>query len=87
MGHTMNRYGAIFNRLKELKKGDLITVQARDYTYTYEVYKTFVTEGLDMKILEDKEGVTQITLFCCAYNVKNGRLVVQGKLINKTPNN
>ena len=86
MGHTMNSYGLIFNRLRELKKDDVIIVKARDYTYTYKVYKIFTTNGLDVSILEDEKNITQITLFCCSYNVKNGRLVIKGELIEKTQN-
>ena len=86
MGHTMDAYGKVFNRLKEVKKGDIVTIVARDYTYNYEIYETFKTKGLDMNILEDIEGKQIITLFCCSYHVKNGRLVVRGELTSITPN-
>ena len=80
MGHVMKNYGYIFNRLHEVRKGDIITVKARTYTYNYRVTETFVTEGLDMDILEDVEGKQIITVFCCSYQVNNGRLVVRGEL-------
>lgn len=80
MGHVMKNYGYIFNRLHEVRKGDIITVKARDYTYNYRVTETFVTEGLDMSILEDVEGKQIVTIFCCSYQVNNGRLVVRGEL-------
>ncbi len=80
MGHVMKNYGYIFNRLHEVKKGDTIIVKARNYTYNYRVYETFVTEGLDMNILEDIDGKQIITIFCCSYQVNNGRLVVRGEL-------
>lgn len=80
MGHVMKNYGYIFNRLHEVKKGDTIIVKARNYTYNYRVYETFVTEGLDMNILEDIDGKQIVTIFCCSYQVNNGRLVVRGEL-------
>ena len=80
MGHTHKTYGYIFNRLKEVKKGDEVIVKARNYTYKYIIYDKFTTEGLDVGILEDIEDKQIITLFCCSYNVKNGRLVVRGEL-------
>jgi len=80
MGHVMKNYGYIFNRLHEVKKGDIITVKARNYTYNYRVTEIFVTEGLDMNILEDVEGKQIVTIFCCSYQVNNGRLVVRGEL-------
>ena len=80
MGHVMKNYGYIFNRLHEVRKGDIITVKARNYTYNYRVTETFVTEGLDMNILEDVEGKQIVTVFCCSYQVNNGRLVVRGEL-------
>lgn len=80
MGHVMKNYGYIFNRLHEVRKGDKITVKARDYTYNYVVTETFVTKGLDMNILEDVVGKQVITVFCCSYQVNNGRLVVRGEL-------
>ena len=80
MGHVMKNYGYIFNRLHEVRKGDIITVKARNYTYNYRVTEIFVTEGLDMNILEDVEGKQIVTVFCCSYQVKNGRLVVRGEL-------
>ena len=80
MGHVMKNYGYIFNRLHEVRKGDIITVKARDYTYNYRVTETFVTEGLDVNILEDVEGKQIVTIFCCSYQVNNGRLVVRGEL-------
>lgn len=86
MGHTMDAYGKVFNRLKEVKKGDIVTIVARDYTYNYEIYETFKTKGLDMNILEDIKDKQIITLFCCSYHVKNGRLVVRGELTSITPN-
>lgn len=86
MGHTMDAYGKIFNRLKEVKKGDIITIVAKGYTYSYKVYEIFKTEGLDMNILEDIEGKQIVTIFCCSYHVKNGRLVVRGELTSAIPN-
>lgn len=80
MGHVMKNYGYIFNRLHEVKKGDKITIKARDYTYNYVVTEKFVTEGLDMSILEDVKDKQLVTLFCCSYQVNNGRLVVRGEL-------
>lgn len=80
MGHSLRTYGYIFNRLHEVKSGDLIIVKARNYTYTYKVYETFVTKGLDVQIFEDIPGKNVVTLFCCSYDVKNGRLVVRGEL-------
>ena len=87
MGHTMDAYGKIFNRLKEVKKGDIVTVIAKDCTYNYKIYETFKTKGLDMNILEDVKDKQIITLFCCSYHVKNGRLVVRGELTSIIPNN
>ena len=80
MGHVMKKYGYVFNRLHEVKIGDTISVKARDYTYNYVVTEIFITEGLDTNILEDVEGKQLITLFCCSYQVNNGRLVVRGEL-------
>jgi sortase (surface protein transpeptidase) len=44
------------------------------------VTEKFVTEGLDMSILEDVKDKQLVTIFCCSYQVNNGRLVVRGEL-------
>ena len=86
MGHTMKKYGYVFNRLNELKNGDTIIVKARNYTYTYQVTEVFVTQGLDMQILENIKGRQVITMFCCEYSMENARLVVRGDIVKITPN-
>lgn len=82
MGHHNKNYGVLFNRLKEVKKGDRIRVKASNGTFEYEVTETFVTEGLDHSILQDVKDKKVITIFCCDYRKNNGRLVVRGELIN-----
>ena len=81
MGHTTPRHGVIFNRLYELKHGDEILMHINGgEVLEYIVTEKFITKGLDVQIFEQEDNKQMITLLCCSESVKNGRLVIKGKM-------
>ena len=82
-GHRNSSYAKFFNRLDELKNGDLIYIKTQYNSYIYEVYRSVIIDETKTDILaSDNEG-SIITLITCTngYKPKN-RIVVQGKLIS-----
>ncbi|MHB8781609.1 MAG: class E sortase [Candidatus Geothermincolia bacterium] len=79
-GHRTT-YGAPFMYINELVSGDLITVEARDATFIYEVYEQRIVEPTDLTVLE-QEGEPKLTLTACHpwYSAKQ-RIVVIARLV------
>lgn len=85
-GHRSHTYGRLFNRLNEVKEGDLIYADMPDRTYTYEVEKIEVVEPDKLALLNSSEEAS-ITLFTCTpiYTATH-RLVITGKLVQAEDN-
>lgn len=82
-GHNSRTYGRHFNRLNEVKKGDIINFQRRDKIIDYKVYDKKIVGADDIFILESDGKNSIITLITCYY-AKDGtkkRLAVVGKMM------
>ncbi|HHW22154.1 MAG TPA: sortase [Clostridiaceae bacterium] len=79
-GHRSYTFGKYLNRLNELEAGDKITVQLKNKTLTYTVYKSHIIEPTDFSIL-NRNGTDKIlTIFTChPPGVGSHRLVVHAK--------
>ena len=77
-GHRSFTFGKYLNRLNELEIGDKITVQTKEKTLNYTIYKSFIIEPDDFSIIE-KNGTDKIlTVFTCdPPGIGSHRLVVQ----------
>lgn len=80
IGHRSYRYGQFFNRLDELKKGDLLEVKSGKHTYTYKVTESVVVKPEDTWILDDTANATITLVTCTPVRIATHRLVVRGNL-------
>lgn len=81
-GHRSYTYGRHFNRLDELQKGDILTVEAKNKNYKYEVEETLVVEPEELWVLEGNNKDKEITLVTCTpIKVASHRLIIKGKLV------
>ena len=75
-GHRNYTFGTYFNRLNEVKIGDMIYFDTRTETYAYQVSEIQVVEPDDLEILDDR-GCEQLTLYTCTpLYIATHRLVV-----------
>lgn len=80
-GHRSYTYGEYFNRLDELKIGDLITIETKDGKYAYKVNKINVVNPSDTYVL-DQTNDSEITLVTCTpIRIATHRLIVKGVLV------
>lgn len=81
-GHRSYTYNEYFNRLDELKIGDVIIVTTRDGEFKYKVYETKVVKPEEVSVLNntEQEEITLVT--CTPIRVATHRLIVKGRLIN-----
>ena len=80
-GHRNYTFGKFFNRLDEVKVGDLIYVDTKSGTREYVVKEIKVVEPTDISVLEDN-GKEQLTLYACTpIYVATHRLVIVAELL------
>ncbi len=81
-GHRMLTYGRHFNRLHELRKGDLIEFTGGEQVFVYRVFETLVVKPEEAWVLEPAGGEKLITLITCSGARRPFvRLVVRGRLV------
>ncbi|MWC28821.1 class D sortase [Paenibacillus sp. MMS18-CY102] len=80
-GHRSWKFGRHFNRLGELKLGDLIEIQTSAGTYRYKVSGSAIVSPDDLTVLDEVEGKAQLTLITC-YPKRNPthRLIIRADL-------
>lgn len=80
-GHN-NLSGTMFGKLNKLQEGDIIELtDMQNVTLKYEVFKTYVIDPNDIScILQEQEGVREITLITCE-NGNNNRYIVKAREI------
>lgn len=80
IGHN---YDQLFKRLKELEKGDIFTLTARNGERgAYEVYKSYIVEPHEMECIEDSLiGQREVTLITCTVGGTQ-RLIVKAQQKN-----
>lgn len=80
--HTGYQTATLFDRLVDVRKGDIIFVDVYDQTYTYKVFKIEKVLPYESEYLQpdpDKELLTLLT--CTPYGVNSHRLLVTGERI------
>jgi sortase A len=76
-GHRSYTFGKYLNRLDELEIGDKITVQTKDKTLNYTIYKTLIIEPDDFSIIKGNGTDKILTVFTCdPPGIGSHRLVV-----------
>lgn len=85
LGHRMYTYGRHFNRLGEVKIGDLVIVENKQYRYTYQVDKidTILPSELVAAINTQTEERRIMLVTCTPVRVASHRLLVKGELIKQ----
>lgn len=79
-GHRSNTLGKYLYSLNKLEPGDKITVQLKDKTLNYTVYKSHIIEPTDFSILKQPKDEKILTIFTChPPGVGSHRLVVHAK--------
>lgn len=81
-GHRGYRGDRHFRHLPDVKKGEQILLHTNEFTYVYQVASSEVINPSQVEILEDQEGVDEITLITCTVG-GNERIAVKGDFIEK----
>jgi len=76
-GHSNMGYGNYFNRLDELKIGDISYFYYKNIEYKYEIINIYHVKKEDIFILENEPGSNKVLLVTCDKKSKNKRLVVE----------
>lgn len=79
-GHSKVGYGIYFNRLDELKIGDISYLYYKRIEYKYEVINIYDVKKEDIFILENEYNSYKLLLITCNKKIKNNRLVIELKL-------
>lgn len=81
LGHRNYTFGMFFNRLNEVKIGDLVTVETNGVTRTYMVYASYVVEPDDYSE-SAQTGLNEVTLITCTpIYIATQRLIVKAVLV------
>ncbi|MFB9325145.1 class D sortase [Paenibacillus aurantiacus] len=86
-GHRNRTFGKNFNRLDEVKIGDVIAVETDNGTYHYVVETKQYVLPTQVEVLESNDRDREITLITC-HPMKNPthRLIVKGKIQEESTN-
>ena len=85
-GHRQLTYGRHFNRLHEVKTGDLIEFTGPGETFIYRVFDTKIIQPEDTTVLEPSEEKLITLVTCHGTRRPFTRFVVQGRLLEDTFN-
>ncbi|MDP4090248.1 MAG: class D sortase [Bacillota bacterium] len=81
-GHRSYTYNEYFNRLDEVKNGDVIEVQTRNgATYKYQVNDIKVVEPSEVSVLDPTQDATITLVTCTPVRIATHRLIIKGKLV------
>lgn len=73
----------LFSPLERATKGMTIYLTDKDYIYTYIVSNVTTVDPTEIEVVEDKEGVTEVTLITCTDEQASQRIVVKGNYQSK----
>ncbi len=79
-GHRQLEYGRHFNRLHEVKKGDLIEFDGPEETFVYWVFEARVIQPEETGVLEQSEEKLITLITCHGSRRPFSRLIVKGRL-------
>jgi sortase A len=81
-GHRSYTYGEFFNRLDEVKVGDIIKIETLKQNFTYKVNDIKVVEPTNLSVLDDTSPTSILTLITCTpENSSRYRLIVSAEII------
>lgn len=75
-GHRNYSFGSFFNRLNEVKEGDMIYVDTATDSYSYKVVSVKVVEPEDLSVLEPTDTETLTLYTCTPLYLATHRLVI-----------
>lgn len=79
-GHRSYTYNEYFNRLDELKVGDIIRVRTEKGTFEYEMYEQKIVEPKEVSVLNPTKDATITLVTCTPIRVASHRLIIKGRL-------
>lgn len=88
--HHTQSYGVLFNRVPELKAGQMLYITDKETIYTYRVYTRKKVHETEIEVIYDSvakdRGKPVLTLSTC-FNLKEpeSRIIVQGELVGSQP--
>ncbi|KXB41566.1 sortase family protein [Amygdalobacter nucleatus] len=86
LAHRMLTYGRMFNRLDEVKNGDIVEINYDNKIYKYKVYDSFSVDPKQQDMYECfkplDNGKTVITLVTCSKDDGRLRIMVRAELIS-----
>lgn len=81
-GHRNYSFGSFFNRLNEVKEGDMIYVDTATDSYSYTVVGIKVVEPEDLSVLEPTDTETLTLYTCTPLYLATHRLVIVANRID-----
>lgn len=78
-GHRSTIYNQVFNNIDKLSIGDEIVVTSTNGKFTYEVSEIFETEATNMSVLDQDNGIKEMTIVTCTKTGKE-RVIVKAIL-------
>lgn len=89
-GHHMRAWEVLFNRVPELRKGDLIYVTDKENIYTYRVYQNRKVHESEVSVIYEQvatqHGSPVLTLVTCFHRDEpEARVIIHGELIDVQP--
>lgn len=86
LAHRMLTYGRMFNRLDEVKNGDIVEINYNNQSYKYKVFESFSVDPKQQDMYEFfkplQNGKTVITLVTCSKDDGKTRLMVRAELVS-----
>lgn len=80
--HRSRAFGKMFNRLGEMKVGDIIVVKDRKKTYKYKVYERLIVTPDDTSVLKGSAKESMLTLITCdPVDTATHRLIIHAKMV------
>lgn len=80
-GHRGYRDGRHFSNLAEVPTGEKVYLHTEDQTFVYEIISSEVIEPTDVGVLDDEDGLNEITMITCTITGAQ-RVAVKGKLVD-----
>lgn len=84
-GHRNYTFGSMFNRLGEIKTGNIITIEENKQVFQYRVSHISVVEPSDVAVLNQNKHKRELTLITCTpVRIATHRLIIRAELIAPT---
>lgn len=81
-GHRNYTFGSMFNRLGEMKLGDIITIEQNRQSFSYQVTSISVTDPTDVSVLNQNKHKRELTLITCTpVRIATHRLIIRAELV------